>query len=172
LISGPTKTLFKYPSWEFKGQYAPEEPMSPLMESAAKRISQMTDAELRSNVQRLCSKIRILGKEWDKAYVHNGKAAIEAMDSAKSEEEKRAFPEKRVAENEHEYRVLEAKFDRDYRNEANLLAAELSRRVETPADALKSEPMIPSPLEAGVAAGPNPWNDVCGYLEALARRLH
>lgn len=167
----PAKTLFKYPSWEFRGQYAPREPISQQDQMAAKRYSRMTDAELRSNVQQLCSKIRNLGAEWNEAYFRNNKRAIAAINSAKSEEEKEAYGTKRMTENEHEYKLLEARFDREYRNEGNLLAAELLRRVETPAEALNSEHTTPPLLQAGVAAGANPWDEVCNYLETLARRL-
>ena len=171
----PPKALFKYPAWKFPGEYAeqglgesPDE--SPGNPYSPNELSKLTSAELLAQTQIICTKIRALSKEWNEGYFENNKKALQAMNAAKSEEEKRIYSNRRMADNEQLFRSLEARFNREYRRNARSLKDVLSLRVNRPMDAFKL-PLVPPLLESGVAAGPDPFSDVADYLENLAKRM-
>jgi hypothetical protein len=151
LDARPGKLLFRYPSWKYPGQYANDEANKTQIDPS---LAQATNAELQSKVQTLCAEIRVLGRNWDDGYRANLTSAT------------------RGADNEHLYRSLEQQFNKDYGLSARSLNAILERRLDSPEAILNSDDnKIPTLLSSGVAAGPNPFNDVCDYLDALTKRL-
>jgi hypothetical protein len=163
----PNKALFKYPAWKYPGQYADDAEVK-----IDPSLARMTPAELQSRLRDLCSGVRTLGKRWGDGYEENNLRAIEAIRSAKSDADRKQFQTKRVADNEQLYRSLERQFNNDYSVRARSLNTELVRRVNTPQEALEADnSKVPSLLLSGVATGPNPFNDVCSYLEGLSRYI-
>jgi hypothetical protein len=148
----PERLLFRYPSWKYPGQYANDEDNKNQIDSS---LAQATNAELQSRVQAVCAEIRVLGKSWHDGYRANLSSAT------------------RMADNEHLYRALEQQFNKNYGSSARSLNTALEQRLDSPQAVLNwDENRIPTLLSSGVAAGPNPFNEVCDYLEASAKRLH
>ena len=161
----PAKPLFKYPSWRHLGEYAEE-----AKEESTQPLSELPTSELRSRAAALCNRIRALGNEWDDGYYRNNEKTRLAISKARNKEEEQKLGQKRMEDNQHLYHDLEARYNRDFGPDARLLKTELSKRVNSPTEVFNPVP-VPPLLKSGVAAGPNPFNDVADYLEGLARRL-
>jgi hypothetical protein len=160
----PLKALFRYPSWKHQGEYAEENPTDSTM------LSGLTNAELLSQTEALCRNIRSLGSEWDQGYFKNNADALGSINAAKSKEQKEHYSRQRMADNEHLYLELKARYNKEYGQRARELEAVLVQRINSPADVFNPA-SVPSLLKSGIAAGPNPFNEVADYLESLARRL-
>jgi pimeloyl-ACP methyl ester carboxylesterase len=169
LDARPDKLLFRYPSWKYPGEYANGEETKNQIDPS---LFQATRAELQASVRNICVGIRGLGKRWNDGYMANKLQAIEAEKSAQSDTERNQAWKKRQENNELLYRSLERQFDKDYRQSALSLDTVLERRLDTSRSELNvdasKQPLL---LATGSAAGPNPFNEVCDYLETSVQRL-
>jgi hypothetical protein len=145
-------------------------------------LSRMSPLELRFYTQAFCEKLRGFGKKWDSEYQKNYQTYVDAMKSAKTEQEQNSYAAKRMADNEASLRRLRDEFNEKYFRDAQAFKVELLKRVSKvvirgggPSTGPGySEPLLPPPsvlLEYGDTAGADPFSEAADYLENLAKRL-